>query len=129
MINMATEKEGDEKHLSFREKMAKCDEIENVPARNERKIKIIEEELISVKKSVHPKKDFLDDIKEYAEPKFNALSVRMGNVETLMTNMDTKMTNMDKRITNMEETVIKGFEDLRKGQSKISKEPEESLYK
>ncbi len=130
--------------------MRKCDDIKEIDKKNECKFKIIEEEIISIKKRDYPIEDFANAVKDYAEPKFNALGVRMGNVETAMVNMDTKLTNMDTKLTNMdtkltnmdtkltnmetritrnEETIVKGIEDLKKGQVKIAKEPAESLYK
>jgi len=122
--------------VSFEQKMEKCNEIEDIGKRNECKIKILEEELIAVRRKLYPVEELTNAIKDYAEPKFNALGVRMGNVETIManadtktTNLDTKITNMDSRMTKLEETITKGFDDLKKGQIKIAKEPAESLYK
>ena len=88
--------------MGLKEKMKKCNEIEDISKRNECKIKILEEELIVVKKKVYPMEDLVDAIKDYAEPKFNALGVRMGNVETIMANTDTKITNLDTKITNLD---------------------------
>ncbi len=104
-MDRESEKKRNKKRSAFEQRIEKCNEIADIGMRNECKIKILEEEIIDVKKKISPMEDFVDAVKEYAEPKFNALGVRMGNIETTMVNFDTRLTNLDTKVTSLDTKV------------------------